>query len=297
MAVYIVQGKLGAGKGKYTIGKVRDALEDRRIVATNCDLWLENLLPQHSKQTALRLPDKPMAADLLNIGFGSLDSEKYKPERNGVLALDELGTWLNTRSYQDKDRSKFLDFLIHSRKRRWDVYLQVQNLDIVDKQVRVAVAEYLVKCINAEKIKIPVVGQMLGKRGTLPKFHIAVTTMADVPGVKIDTEFFKNNDIQTGYDTLQEFRDWVRDPRDEAFHEELYAGPYSYLSPWHLKGRFAPPVEAKNRSLSLFAAPQRVRPALKPKHPLIQAVSRLAPDQAWHFARLLNKQGAITCPG
>ena len=48
--------------------------------------------------------------DLDAIGHGNPDS--YDESLNGVLILDELGTWLNSRSFQDKNRADLLDWLI-----------------------------------------------------------------------------------------------------------------------------------------------------------------------------------------
>ena len=65
--------------------------------------------------------------------------------------------------------------------------------------------------------KLPNVGSFLGKRGRLPKLHIANVSLTDVPGVTIDREWFKGEYLHKGYDTLQIFRDWVRSPVRFAF--------------------------------------------------------------------------------
>lgn len=289
MAVYIVQGKLGTGKGKFVVGKMREALLAGKRVATNVDLYLEHLLPSDSLASVVRVPDKPTAADLDSAGHGNPDS--YDEERNGVLVLDELGSWLNARSFQNEHRAAILDWLIHARKKGWDVYLIVQNVDMIDKQVRVGLAEYLVKCIRADKIRIPLIGQFMGKRGRFPRFHIAQISMADVPGIQVDKEIFRGDDLHSAYDTRQIFRDWERDPNKAAFHAEKYAGPFTYLSPYLLKGRFLPAVEPKSIWKTIFSAP--VKPVLKEKHPLIQKIAQLHPDKAWHFAREFNRQGLL----
>lgn len=289
MAVYIVQGKLGTGKGKYVVGKMREALLQGKRVATNVDLWLENLLPEKSLASVVRVPDKPTAEDLDAAGHGNPDS--YDEEKNGILVLDELGSWLNTRSFQDKHRAGILDWFIHARKKGWDCYLIVQSLDMVDKQVRVGVAEYLVKCIRLDKVRIPVIGRMLGKHGKMPRFHIANISLADVPGVKVDTEYYRADDVHSAYDTRQIFRDWARDPKTEAFHTETFVGPFSYLSAWHMKGRFAKPVQAARRWW--FQVQTKTIDHFKPKLPLIQKVATLPPDRAWFHARSLIMTGAV----
>lgn len=285
MAVYIVTGKLGTGKGKFCMVKMREALQNGLRVATNFDLKLENLLRPSSRATVARVPDKPTAADLSAIGHGNPDT--YNEDRNGVLVLDELGSWLNSRSFQDKDRLALIDWLIHARKHGWDCYLIVQNLDMIDKQVRLGLAEYLVTCIRADKVRIPVVGELLGKHGRLPRFHVARTSLTELPGVIVDRDYFRADDVQSAYDTRQIFRNWHRDPAAPEFASEIYAGPYSYLSPWHLKGRYLQPVVKRSFFSRIFRAP--TRPPLKPKLPLVQRVAMLPPDEAWrHGRRLVN---------
>lgn len=44
----------------------------------------------------IRLPDKPSLNDLLAIGVGNTS---YDESRNGLLVLDECGTWFNSRSW------------------------------------------------------------------------------------------------------------------------------------------------------------------------------------------------------
>lgn len=292
MPVYVVQGKLGTGKGKYCVGKMKEALADGRRVATNFDLFMEHLCQPNDKITASRVPDKPTARDLDDIGHGNTENS-YDEERNGVLVLDELGSWLNSRSFASPERAALLDWLIHARKKGWDVYLIVQNVDMIDKQVRVGLAEYLVKCIRADKIKLPIIGPFLGKRGRFPKFHIAQVSMADVPGITIDRDFFKGADLHDAYDTLQIFRDWHRDPNKPGFETEKFAGPFSYLSAWHLKGRHTVAVERKGLFQRLFPQPQP-KPAPKPKTPAMVLCAKLPPDEAWAIARRYQK-GATPC--
>lgn len=292
MPVYVVQGKLGTGKGKYCVGKMKQALAEGRRVATNFDLRLEHLTAHSNRITATRVPDKPNAQDLDDIGHGN-NGDHYDEERNGVLVLDELGSWLNSRSFASPERAALLDWLIHARKKGWDVYLIVQSVDMIDKQVRVGLAEYMVKCIRADKIKLPIVGPVLGKYGRFPKFHIAQVSMADVPGITIDRDWFKGTDLHDAYDTLQIFRDWHRDPKDPRFHTETYAGPYSYLSAWHLKGRHQPGNTRKGLFQRLFAT-DKPTPAPKPKLHAIGLCATLPPDQAWALARRYTK-GVSPC--
>lgn len=71
MAVYAITGKLGSGKGKASIDQIRRYLRAGKRVATNCDLFLEHLMPQRDRSTVIRIPDKPSAVDLYMIGSGN----------------------------------------------------------------------------------------------------------------------------------------------------------------------------------------------------------------------------------
>lgn len=276
MAVYLVQGKLGAGKGKYVVGKMEEALRQGLRVATNMDLRLENMLRPSSKRTVLRVPDKPSAADLEALGHGNPDS--YDEEKNGVLVLDEAGTWLNSRSFMDRDRQAFIDWMLHARKHGWSVYLQVQDINMIDKQFRTGLAEVIVRCIRADKMRIPVIGQFLGKRGRLPRFHIANHSLADVPGFIMDREFYRNDHLQDAYDTRQVFR------------SDYPHGVHSVLSAWHLKGRFAQPVR-KGFWARMFASPAKPEP--KPKLPLVAKLQSLPPDARVAWVGKLQTVGAL----
>ncbi len=134
MAIYVVTGKLGTGKSKYCVGKARSALICKRRVASNIDLELDHLVPNVRKARYTRLPDKPTLRDLEAMGHGN--PESYEEDRNGVLILDELGSWLNARAFMDKERAPVIDWLIHARNHGWDVYFIAQALQQIGKQVR-----------------------------------------------------------------------------------------------------------------------------------------------------------------
>ncbi len=294
MPVYIVTGKLGTGKGKYAVGKMREALLEGKRVATNFDLRMEHLVSPASRVTATRLPDKPTAQDLTDIGHGN-PGARHDEDRNGVLVLDELGSWLNSRSFGGPERAALLDWLIHARKHGWDAYLIVQNLEMIDKQVRVGLAEYVVKCIRLDKMKLPIVGDFLGKRGRLPKLHVAQITMSDVPGIIIDREMYKGTYLHDAYDTLQVFRDWARSPSDAGFLAEPYMGPYSYLSGWHVKGRHEAPVERRSLFSRLFRRIPPSRPAPRcpvpePYRRALELCRQLPPEDRLRWAKVVLRR-------
>lgn len=281
MAVYIVQGKLGTGKTKFAVGKMQEAILQGRRVATNLDIKIENLVGPNNRQIVMRLPDKPTAADLLAIGHGNPDS--YDEERNGVLVLDELGSWLNSRQFQDKGRAALIDWMIHARKYGWDCYLIVQHLNMLDKQVREAMAEYVIKTIRADKIRIPIVGTLLGKRGKLPRFHIARYYLTDMPGVVVDREFFRGDNLHAAYDTRQIFK-------------EDNCGLYCYLSAWHIKGRYldnAPKRTFLQKLFNIRSKPPRPRMPLKPKTEIVANMLNLPINERLVVCRWFNQRGLL----
>lgn len=208
MPVYSVEGKLGTGKSKFCVWRMQEAFRQGRRVASNLDLTLEKLVPER-RVTYTRLPDKPKARDLEIMGHGNPDS--YDEDRNGLLVLDELGTWLNARSFQDPERAPLIDWLIHARKHGWDVYLIVQDSGMIDKQVREALVEHQVRCMRWNKVRIPVIGGLLKAiykpLGYLPNFHTAASRVGfGASQVVSDRWSFVGKDLHAAYDTRQIFK-------------------------------------------------------------------------------------------
>lgn len=234
MAVYLVSGRLGSGKTLASVGRIRDAILAGRPVATNLDLKLEKLLPPHRRNcVCYRLPDHPSVDDLLGIGSGN---DTYDESNNGLIVLDELATWLNARSWSDKSRVAFLDWIVHSRKYGWDIIFIAQHIDQVDKQLRVSVIEYSATCRRLDRMQVPVITPLLkfltfGMVAIkLPKLHIATVRYGCDSGSPVAERWvYQGGDLYHAYDTRQVF-------------SPLYAsGLYSFLSPWHIKGRFTRP--------------------------------------------------------
>lgn len=268
MPVYSVEGKLGTGKTLFAVWRAQQALMEGRRVASNVDLNLANLTPGR-RSTYVRIPDKPTSSDLAAIGHGNPDS--YDEEKNGVLILDELGTWLNARSFQDRDRSAVLDWLIHARKLGWDVYLIVQDANMIDKQVRESLIELQVRCMRGDKVKVPVVGSLLAlfsKRwGYLPRFHWATARIGyGQNAIVAERWFYKGHDLFTSYDTRQVFRPDYPHGAHSVLPPWDWRPPVSWLSVWrgrfdaHLRGLFPRdtrprhPAKPKPRALHLIAA-------------------------------------------
>jgi hypothetical protein len=180
MPVYVVYGTLGAGKTLAAVGRLRDYAARGNRIAGNIDLYLEHFTPSpFSKTTYTRLPDRPTAEDLLAIGRGKPKGD-YDEDNNGLLVLDEIATWLNSRTWNEKGRADLMDWFVHARKYGWDIIFLVQYIDMMDSQIKNALAEFHVEVSRFDRINIPVVGKLgkylrpSGKPFTFPKFHSAL---------------------------------------------------------------------------------------------------------------------------
>lgn len=279
MAVYSVEGKLGTGKTKFAVWRAQTAMQEGRRVASNVDLFLEHFTKDR-RARYVRIPDKPSAFDLECIGHGNPDS--YDEERNGVLILDELGTWLNSRNFQDKGRSALLDWLIHARKLGWDVYLIVQDANMIDRQVREALIEYQCKCMRMDKVKIPLIGGILRdvldlfgvKGGYLPRFHLVAARIGSGQSAVVAERWqYRGDWLHSVYDTRQVFR------------SDYPHGAHSVLHP-----RYFDPAQERRKRWAFFASEKRrVQP--KPKIPAVAALMQLPPDDRMKAARALLAQG------
>jgi len=267
MAVYAITGKLGSGKGKAGIDQIRRYLRSGKRVATNCDVFLEHLMGPRDKASVLRIPDKPAAVDLYMIGSGnrfvefepiivygekSLSAVAPSPRllkgfdeaHNGALVLDECGSWLNTRNFQDKGRAEMLEWAIHARKYGWDIFFIMQNISQVDKQLRDSLLEYVVRLNRLDRMKVPLLSGVLkfltagATEGNLPRVHIGVVRLGSMPdGLVADRWVFRGDDLNDAYNTTQVFSD--------AYPH----GTHCLMSAWHLSAKVGLPADFVGPSL------------------------------------------------
>lgn len=275
MPVFSVEGKLGTGKTKFCIWRAQEAIRRGRKVASNVDI-APHLLTPEAPGKIIRIPDKPTSQDLEAMGHGNPDS--YEEDNNGLLILDELGTWLNSRSYQDKERAGLLDWLIHARKHGWDVYLIVQDANMIDKQVREALIEYQIKCMRMDRVRIPIVGHFTGllksRWAYLPKFHLATSRVGiGVNAVVAERWQFVGTSLHAAYDTRQIFRN------------DYPHGPFSVLPPWDYKRPLTSLQKLSAMITRLMAGPKPDRPTLREKSDLAKWIQRLPPDRRIVFMK------------
>jgi len=288
MSIYLVSGKLGAGKTLACVGVIRDALLSGRKVATNLDLHLEKMLPARIGKNApvhcVRIPDKPTVQDLDYLGCGNDEMDESK---NGIIILDELASWLNSRTFNDKARAPVIDWLIHSRKHGWDVYFITQHIEQIDKQVRTSLVEYLVTCRRLDRLKIPFVGKLLQSlsagylTGNLPKIHVGVVRYGTEQHAPIaDRWVYQARDLYAAYNTRQ------------VFSDDYSYGAFSYLSPWHLGGWRQKSLLERFRHW-IEHGPARPMIEHKPKHRYVALLAKLPEREALAHWRKLDALGAF----
>jgi len=229
MAVYIVTGKLGGGKTLISVKRIRDKLEQHCIIATNLDLNLEKLISPFNKTARVyRVPDKPTIHDLKMIGHGT---DSYDESENGLLVLDECGTWFNSRNWQDKKRVPVNEWFLHARKLGWDVILIIQDVGNLDSQARSSIAEHTVFCKRTDRMGIPGLSTLFklftGYRLRLPRAHIGRVVYGVNPtDMFIDRWATAGTGLFAAYDTKQ------------AFIDDYPNGTHSILPPWYNNGRY-----------------------------------------------------------
>ena len=236
MAVYVVTGKLGAGKTLVAVGKIKDKLTQGCKVATNLDLNLDKLIGEKAKETrCYRIPDKPVLADLESIGTGT---DAYDEHKNGLLVLDECGTWFNARSWNDKSRQDVINWFLHARKLGWDIIFLIQDLSIMDKQARVALAEHVVYCRRLDRVSIPFIGAIyslfMGSKIPLPKVHLGIVKYGDSPhSLTLERWTYTGRALYPLYSP------------QPTFSDHYPHGTYSVLPPWYTHGMHRVPHDAR----------------------------------------------------
>jgi len=229
VSVYIFTGKLGGGKTLCSVGRIEEKLKAGCRIATNLDLNLVKLLGMDARDCeVLRVPDKPKIEDMEYIGVGNTE---YDETLNGLLVLDECGTWFNSRNWNDKDRKPVNDWFLHARKLGWDVILIIQDIKLLDSQARNALAEHTVFCKRLDRIQVPLVGSLwkmlTGYRLTGPKVHVAKCVYGiSEDDLVSDRWVYRGHNLYPAYDTKQ------------LFLADYQNGVHSVLTPWHIRGRY-----------------------------------------------------------
>jgi len=230
MADYVVTGQRGAGKSLVMIGRIKEQLLRGRAVATNLDVDVFELFkdnPDIVFHNFYRLPDRPVGADMHNLGLGctSMSESDF-----GDIILDELAIWLNARNWQSDGRQSLLDYLVQSRKHGWNTFMITQLLTSLDKQAR-GLLEHHVRCSRADRLRIPLIGWLISfvaklfglSAGKLPQVHLGHVTYGTGPtGIMVDRWVYRGKHLYNAYNTNQKFAD------------DYPHGTYCYLPPSYL---------------------------------------------------------------
>lgn len=276
----LLEGKKGHGKSLVQVKLMRQYLSQGRMVATNLNLYMEHLMPPLSRAVAIRLPDFPAARDLEMIGISTASivaakegwqaadnqteamRKSQQPDTKlrdkfqltdedlyGLLNLDEVGSFLNSRNWQGSDRQAVVSYLSQCRKYGWDCLLSAQHHKMVDAQIRTALCDIRGIAKRLDKIAVPFLSgiykHFTGRRLRLPKIHIANFFYGFEKGSPLSwREVYTGSDVWNGYDTTQKI---------SGEFGNQYA--FCYLSAWHLKGRYMTPMQLYGRvaTLSLMA--------------------------------------------
>ena len=224
MAASFFEGRRRSGKSKFAVAKIQEYLNEGRTVATNLDLFLENLCPDNKKVSVIRIPDFPRSQDLFGLGsaypeLNEDDPDTYDENKNGLVVIDELLTSFNSRSWSDKDRLNVINWIVLSGKRGWDLIFIGQSYEAVDAQIRDTVVDRIVSCRSNENLYPgiiwnsfikPIYMRIYGK-GHFAFFYDGKT--------KCKTNFiyrikFKRDDLHSCYKTGQIFKKDVRLTQD-----------------------------------------------------------------------------------
>ncbi|MGZ6005441.1 MAG: zonular occludens toxin domain-containing protein [Candidatus Saccharimonadales bacterium] len=208
MAVYFITGKLGCGKTLCAVGRINDYLQQGRRVATNLDIKMEALTKPDSKVSIIRVPDKPSQRDLIAMGEGAPTNDE---STFGLLVLDELAGWFNSRNWRDKDRLPVIQWFRMARKLHWDILLIVQDLESLDSQLVNALCEHLVVCKRTDRLTMPIIGPLaktIGIQSIFPKVHVAKVYYGQTTSaMQVDRWWYRGKHLYGAYDTDQKFLD------------------------------------------------------------------------------------------
>lgn len=234
---FFVTGELGSGKTLFAMQLIREYMRAGRPVATNVDVFLDEMMLPESKKVITRLPDKPAIRHFEQLGASYDLADGYDEDKFGLIVLDECLTWLNTRGYNDKERPQVVNFFLHARKKGWNVCFILQSIDYADKQVVDTLLTYHVTCVKVGKFKAPFIGKLFNIRlpkGTMATIHAG---RAGATSIKFGREIYRGSDLYKCYNTAQVFNDGkVYNPKIDDFIDTRANA--TLLSAWHLKGRY-----------------------------------------------------------
>jgi hypothetical protein len=218
----LLAGKRGSGKSLGAVDLARKYLMRGCPVATNLNLYLDKLVPAWCKTEAYRLPDYPTASDLAELPLGNPGLEwrgergesdpvmisGFREENNGLLLLDEVATFLNSREWNHNGRQEVISWFVQSRKYGWDLCFIAQHANMLDKQIRESLIDVQGTVKRMDRIAIPFLSPIwkyfTGSPLCFPKIHYVVLFYGFAQGAPVaDRWFFRGAELYAAYDTLQ----------------------------------------------------------------------------------------------
>ena len=232
MPVWAFTGRTGQGKGLCSAGFIGEYIAKKKPVATNMDIFPEKFRDKNNRDVLIyRLPDCPTVDDFKMLGLGNEIPEDE--DENGLIMLDEAGTFLNSRNWNEKGRKEAVDWVRHRRKYGWNMAFQIQGLGSLDTQVREDIIDYEVRCFKISALYIPFVSQIV-------KMFTGKTQLMFPKWMRWHTAKFKN--LETGMvDSVHRYTGkdvWPIYDTKQVISRDYPHGTFCYLTPWHLVGRY-----------------------------------------------------------
>lgn len=254
MAIYVVTGKLGAGKTLMSVSRIQLYLNQNRKVATNLDINLSSMIGNYAKKSRLyRIPDIPTIESLEALPLG-YDSDEIDESKNGLLVLDECGIFLNSRGWNDPKRKPINAFFKLLRKKRWDAIFIIQDIDNLDSDAKRTIAEHVVYCRRLDRMSIPIITPLLkGVLGIdlpMPQLHLGIVRYGtEKQSIKVDQWNYYGNRLYDAYDTEQLF--------SETENYNFIDGICTVLPPYYTHGRYTSKLQdfknaLKNHEIKSF---------------------------------------------
>lgn len=275
--ITLLYGQPGTGKSTLATGMILDALRDGRKVVAN---FAVDPAPACIRPNAKLsdgyvevLPVRPSFEQLQAIGIGwHHEADHGREDRSGLLVMDEIGGWINSRQWNDKQRQLIIDWFLHSRKRGWDIVFIAQHPNLIDKQVREAVVEGYARIRRTDRMSVPMTNIKL------PRMHIAVARYGlDQNAPRLQSWVYRGTTEHKCFQSYALF--------DSA--DDVVSGTYctlpARLTRWKGASTWKEYNQIKDR-----------KPVItKPKLPIVQLLEKLKPDERLYHFKRFQALGAI----
>lgn len=250
------------GKSVFALGMIQEYLHQGRHIVCNFPLNYDAVQSTYGKKYKSAkitiCSPRPEPSELFSLGAGYHDDHPDVEEMGGLLVIDEAGTWINSRTWNDKHRSEITRWFTLSGKLGWDVLLLVQDPNLLDKQIRDAGIEIFGRVMRTDRVRVPILGIKL------PRVHIATFRYGmDANAIKCFSKMYRGNGIYKYFDTHFMFDDFA---------------PFSF---------FRPLVNLTKAQIARFKI------SAQKKHVLTQRIMKLPVERRVEFFRRFEAVGAF----